>query len=188
MRRKAWIIVTACLAAVLICAACLVGVAAYRGIGVSKAVYIETSAGPMVLLHGGPVRVSGKEKLFEGLTMGDQVLLVHGPVMESYPGQSRAYWCGKLSDGTALDIPVQVLISLYEMGYQTLPVFIEESEAIAIAQEYAQIDPMDDWDVSTGWNCMAGIWTVTFSDVWVDGYIEVTVRNNGEVLACEYFE
>ena len=109
MKRKIWIIITACLAVVLVASACLIGWAAHRGIGISKAVYIETGAGPMVLLHGSPVSVSGKEGMFEGLTMGDQVLLVHGPVMESYPGQTNGYLCIKRADGTEEDIPEAVL-------------------------------------------------------------------------------
>lgn len=130
MKRRIWIVVTACVAAVLICAACLIGVTAHRGIGVSKAVYIETSAGPMVLLHGSPVRVSGKEKLFEGLTMGDQVLLVHGPVMESYPGQTKGYLCIKRADGTEEDIPVEVLQSLREMGWLPITLWLENSAEV----------------------------------------------------------
>ena len=112
MKRKIWIIVTACLAVVLLASACLFGWVARRGIGISQAAYIETSAGPMVLLHGSPVRVSGKEGMFEGLTMGDQVLLVHGPVMESYPGQTNGYLCIKRADGMEEDIPKPILQSL----------------------------------------------------------------------------
>lgn len=117
MKRRIWIIVTACLAAVLLAAACLIGWAARQGIGVSQARYIETSAGPMVLLQGSPVSVSGKDGMFDGLTMGDQVLLVHGPIMESYPGQTKGYLCIKRADGTEGDIPTDVLDSLREMGW-----------------------------------------------------------------------
>ena len=65
---------------------------------------------------------------------------------------------------------------------------IEESEAITIAQEHARIDPTDGWEVSAGWNCRGGIWTVTFSDVWIDGYVEVLVRYDGKVLKCTQYE
>ena len=65
---------------------------------------------------------------------------------------------------------------------------IEESEAITIAQEHARIDPTDGWEVSTVWNCRGGIWTVTFSDVWIDGYVEVLVRYDGKVLKCTQYE
>ena len=117
MKRKTWIIVTVCLAVVLVAAACLIGWATYRGIQISKAVYIETSAGNMVLLQGSPVSVSGKEDMFDGLTMGDKVLLVHGLVAESYPGKTKGYFCIKRADGTEEDIPAEVRDSLREMGW-----------------------------------------------------------------------
>lgn len=141
MKRRIWIIVTACLAVVLICAACLIGWAARQGIGVSQARYIETSAGPMVLLQGSPVSVSGKEGMFDGLTMGDQVLLVHGPIMESYPGQTKGYLCIKRADGTEEDIPTDVLDSLREMGWLTTIINLEKSAEVPEDEQAVAVDP-----------------------------------------------
>ena len=117
MKRKTWIIVVACVVAVLIAAACLLGWAGRKGIEISEGYYIETLQGSMVLLNGSPVSVSGKDTLFDGLTTGDRVKLVHGPIAESYPGQTRGYFCAKQEDGSEADIPAQVLDSLREMGW-----------------------------------------------------------------------
>lgn len=179
MKRKIWIIITACLAVVLVAAACLFGWAARRGIGISQAAYIETSAGPMVLLQGSPVRVSGKEGMFEGLTMGDQVLLVHGPVMESYPGQTNGYLCIKRADGMEEDIPKPILQSLREMGW--LPTIIDLEKSVEVPEDELAIsvDPRPLYEdevielakAQVNWNYYAvtaeqapetGNWTVTF--------------------------
>lgn len=117
MKRKVWIIVTACVAVVFIAAVCLFGWVSRNGIGVSDGYYVETLHGHMVLLQGSPVSVSGKDGLFDGSTTGDRVKLVHGLVAESYPGQTRGYFCIKQADGTEADIPAQVLDSLREMGW-----------------------------------------------------------------------
>lgn len=131
MKRKIWIVLTACVAVVLICAACLLGWAGRNGIGISQGYYIETLHGHMVLLSGSPVSVSGKDNLFDGLTTGDRVKLVHGLVAESYPGQTHGYFCIKQADGTEADIPTQVRASLKEMGWLELPLSPDEAEALA---------------------------------------------------------
>lgn len=117
MKRTAWRIVTICFIVVLIAAACLVGVAAYRGISFSEAVYIKTDHGNMLLIEGSPISMSGKEGLFDDLTMGDKVLVVHGPIAESYPGRAKAYLCIKQPGDEKGDIPDDVIRSLQELGW-----------------------------------------------------------------------
>lgn len=131
MKRKAWIVLTACLAAILLAAACLLGWAGRNGIGISEGYYIETLHGHMVLLNGSPVSVSGKDHLFDGLTTGDRVKLVHGLVAESYPGQTRGYFCTKQEDGSEADIPAQFRASLKTLGWLALPLNPDEAEALA---------------------------------------------------------
>lgn len=136
MKRKVWIIVTACLAALLLVAVCLLGVALHHGLSWSEAYYIETDHGHMLLIEGSPISMSGKEGLFDDLTMGDKVLVVHGPIAESYPGQAKAYLCIKQADGTEEDIPERVRVSLLEMGWLSYETPINEKDAIMIANVY----------------------------------------------------
>lgn len=136
MKRKAWIIATVCLAVVLLAYACLVGLAVWQGNGLSEALYIETRHGHMLLIEGSPISMSGKEGLFDDLTMGDKVLVVHGPIAESYPGQAKAYLCIKQADGTEEDIPERVRVSLLEMGWLSYETPINEKDAIMIANVY----------------------------------------------------
>lgn len=131
MKRKTWIIVTVCLAVVLLAYACLVGLAVWQGNGLSEALYIETRHGHMLLIEGSPISMSGKEGLFDDLTMGDKVLVVHGPIAESYPGQSKAYICIQLEDGSEADVPAQFRASLKTLGWLALPLNPDEAEALA---------------------------------------------------------
>lgn len=117
MNKTVWRVAILCLAVVLLAAVCLLGITLHRGLGWSKAYYIETDHGHMLLIEGSPISMSGKEGLFDDLTTGDKVLVVHGPIAESYPGQSKAYLCIKQTDGTSANIPTDVLISLLEMGW-----------------------------------------------------------------------
>lgn len=117
MKRTAWRIVTISFIVVLIAAACLVGVAAYRGISFSEAVYIETDHGNMLLIEGSPISMSSGDSLFDGLTDGDKVFVVHGPIAESYPGQAKAYLCIKQPGDEKGDIPDDVIRSLQELGW-----------------------------------------------------------------------
>lgn len=117
MKKTAWRIVIICLAVVLLAYSCLVGLAFWRGNGLSEALYIETAHGHMLLIEGSPISVSGRDGLFDDLTTGDQVLVVHGPIAESYPGQAKAYLCIKQPGDKKGDIPADVIQSLQELGW-----------------------------------------------------------------------
>ena len=183
MKRKAWIVVTACVAAVLICVACLIGVAAHRGIGISKARYVQTAQGYLFLIDGSPVNISGKAEMFLDLTTGDEVLVVHGPIAESYPGQSRAYWCKKQADGTAEDIPKGVLESLRDMGWRIYGWEISEQEAIGIALEHIGKRVVPFREV-TAERTKHGTWMVTC--VLGNERADLEITSNGRVLMYEH--
>ena len=117
MKRKLWIIITVCLAVLLILAACLAGYCLRQGISISHARYLETLHGHMLIIDGSPVSMSGNDALFDGLTTGDEVLVAHGMIAESYPGQAKAYLCIKRADGSEADIAADLLQNLTEMGW-----------------------------------------------------------------------
>ena len=159
MKRKIWIIVTVCLAVVLVAAACLIGWGTRQGLSISLGQYadsasgdvmytdgsflednfevsFETVTGHMVLLDGAPVCMSGREKIFCNLTTGDRMLVIHGPVAESYPGQARAYMCIRYANGTEDDLEEHDWVNLKTDGWLSPGKPISEEEAIRIANVY----------------------------------------------------
>lgn len=117
MKKTIFRIALILLAVVLTAAAVLVFVGVRQGIRFSEALYMETAHGHMLLIDGSPISMSGKDSLFKNLTTGDRVLVAHGLIAESYPGQAKAYLCIKQEDGAAEDIPSQITQSLVEMGW-----------------------------------------------------------------------
>ena len=136
MKKTIFRIALILLAVVLTAAAVLVFVGARQGIRFSEALYMETAHGHMLLIDDGPVSVSGKDSLFKNLTTGDRVLVAHGLIAESYPGQAKAYLCIKQADGTEEDIPEEVLDSLRDMGWIISLEQVSEQKAIEIALDH----------------------------------------------------
>lgn len=193
MKKTAWRIAIFCLALVLIAAACLVGVAARKGIGFSEAMYMETKHGHMLLIDNSPIRMSGKDGLFDGLTTGDRVLVMHGLIAESYPGQSSAYLCIKRADGSETDIPVQVLDSLREMGWleTAIPEDPAEPETPAGPPPENQQDAIELAKTQINWDYYAataeqdpetGEWTVTFWSRSREDFQVVVISSDGNIL------
>lgn len=87
----------------------------------SKCRCIKTNDGQciMVDVHS-PIVLSNQtknEKLFEGLSTGDEILVLHDAIEESYPGRTGAYFIKKLSDGDASKIREDVLYQLISLGW-----------------------------------------------------------------------
>lgn len=117
MKKTILRIIIALVAVILLAAAILLFFGMRQGICLREAQYIETAHGHMLLIDGSPVSVSGKDRVFKNLTTGDKVLVAHGLIAETYPGQAKAYLCIKSADGTAEDIPADILQSLRGMGW-----------------------------------------------------------------------
>ncbi len=98
-----------CLAVLL---ACTVGFMASQGLGISVAVVIEPSR-RLILLGGSPVSLSGVS--LERYSRGARVLILHGLIAESYPGQAHGSLALRLPGYS--EIPDAVLASLREMGW-----------------------------------------------------------------------
>ena len=117
MKKTILRIIIVLVAVMLLAAAILLAFGMRQKIRFSEAQYMETAHGHMLLINGSPVSISGKDRSFKNLTTGDKVLVAHGLIAESYPGQAKAYLCIKRADGTASDIPAGILQSLREMGW-----------------------------------------------------------------------
>lgn len=74
----------------------------------------------ILVVDGGPVVLSnstiGKNALYKYDT-GDKLLVVHGAIRESYPASADAYFCMKIGEGSAKDIPDEVFKGLYELDW-----------------------------------------------------------------------
>ncbi len=91
-----------------------------KGYGISQGRYLEAKNGqPMLILDNSPIQLSErKDKIsFERFDIGDEILVVHDGIEESYPGRTSVYAVLKLNDGTADDIPQTVINSLVELGW-----------------------------------------------------------------------
>ena len=117
MKRIIFRIAILLVATVLVAAMALVFFGIRKGIRISQARYIESQPGNMVYLDDMPVLVAGNEGLFRNLSTGDLVLLVHSPIRESYPGQTKGYLCIKRAEGTQANLPKGLIRTLRESGW-----------------------------------------------------------------------
>ncbi len=91
-----------------------------KGYGISQGRYLEAKNGqPMLILDNSPIQLSDrKDKIsFERFDVGDEILVIHDGIEESYPGQTGVYAVFELNSGTINDIPKDVLNSLIELGW-----------------------------------------------------------------------
>lgn len=116
MKKKAWLIILTCAAALTSAAICWL---ASRNLSVHAGVCIAADNGQyLVMLDNSPVAMhqcrEGKD-LFEDLQTGDLIWIVHDGIQETYPGRTGVYYLIRVGDGT--QIPEQVMESLWELGW-----------------------------------------------------------------------
>lgn len=94
--------------------------AAVRSLGFCTGPCIAAANGSyMIVMGNSPVVLhSRSEHMFEDLTTGDRIFIIHDGVQESYPGGTGVYYLRKLSDGSVKDVPAQVLEALGESGWE----------------------------------------------------------------------
>ena len=88
-----------------------------KSISPSVGLYLQADNVNMLILDNSPISMSGNDDMFEKYESGDKILVLHDGILESYPGQTRAYFVMKLADGEMSDIPENVLVSLNELGW-----------------------------------------------------------------------
>lgn len=134
MKKKWWLIPVAVVGLVLVVFVGFVGVVTFNGWSLSQGRYLESKDGqPMIVLNNSPISLIADNDLFKGLTTGDEVLILHGGVAESYPGQTVAHALLKLREGTADDVPQTVVDELVKLGWL-------EAEPVEI--------PTDEWETT----------------------------------------
>lgn len=138
MKKKILVIFATILAIILLLfAICLVGfgIASFKGYGISEGRVLITDNGSyMIIMDSSPIVMSNQSKnenIFEGLTNGDEIMIVHNGIQESYPGGTGVYYCKKLADGEYKDLPEQTLSSLGEMGWISTSTATQNTENFA---------------------------------------------------------
>lgn len=73
----------------------------------------------MLILGNSPIVLSnrGGAGMFDGLATGDEILVLHDGIQESYPGGTGAYYVLRLGGGSLADIPENVVRELTELGW-----------------------------------------------------------------------
>ena len=94
------------------------------GLGASLALVVAfllvaDNGSVLLIAQGSPIVLStqGSAGMLDGLSTGDEILVVHDGIQESYPAQTGAYFVLRLGGGTVDDLPAQVLDSLRELGW-----------------------------------------------------------------------
>ncbi len=90
-----------------------------RGLTIGRCLLAENGS-YMLIDENSPIVMSDRSSdkdMFFGLSTGDKILVVHDGIAESYPGQTGAYFCLRLSKGDISDIPEEVITSLKDLGW-----------------------------------------------------------------------
>lgn len=125
MEKKKLHIIPACILGVLLLAVVTavigIGILLQGGYGITVGRCLVTDSGSYMLIDdNSPIVMSDRsngQKLFLSLETGDQILVVHDGINESYPGQTGAYACLRISKGDISDIPKSVITSLTDLGW-----------------------------------------------------------------------
>ena len=90
----------------------MIGVMAFTGNGYVKGRLLKNENSYMILNEKDAMYFSatkGMEKRLEKMNSGDEILIVHGPVEESFPARTDAKILMKLSDGDESDLPAETI-------------------------------------------------------------------------------
>lgn len=137
-KKKILISVFAVIAALILIATAVVIISFNRGYGATVGRALVTDGGSYLLIdENSPIEMStksNKEDFFKDIKTGDKILVIHDGINETYPGETRAYLCIKLSEGTINDIDKNVISELSEMGWIS-------AAASGVTIEKRKIDP-----------------------------------------------
>ena len=90
------------------------------GMSVGRALYTKDGSCMIVVDETSPIIMldrSIKGELFDGISTGDEILVIHSGIEESYPARTAAYWLVKTGEGDRGDISEKVTRELSEMGW-----------------------------------------------------------------------
>lgn len=73
----------------------------------------------MLILDNSPIVMYPRTSawMLEGLATGDEILVLHDGIQESYPGGTGVYFVYRMGGGSIADIPGTVIEQLTELGW-----------------------------------------------------------------------
>ena len=91
---------------------------AIKGWGISKGRYLYGNEATMIVLDNSLIQMFNRtnKDLFDGLHIGDEILVIHDGIAETYPGKTGVYAVFKLSEGRAGNIPKTVKKQMVDLG------------------------------------------------------------------------
>lgn len=109
--------------AIMLCIVLLIGVAfivaSASGIGISVGTCIKADNGRyLVVIDNSPIAMSqlgGNKNIFEKLSTGDKIFVVHNGILETFPGRMGVYLIVKLTGGH--EIPQDIISQLTDLGW-----------------------------------------------------------------------
>lgn len=123
MKNRNAIIVIGTIGLLLVLMIAAVGIIAVKGLGISTGRYLEAVNGAsMIVIDNSPIQMSNrtnktKAELFDEFDVGDEILIIHDGIAETYPGKTGVYVAFKLSEGTSEEVPLTVVKELTELGW-----------------------------------------------------------------------
>lgn len=114
MKKKIFIPIIA-VSALLLTIFTILTILSSRDISFSKGIYYKTDTSHFIIRGSTPIVLSNKtnnEKIFEKLSDGDEILILHDGIRESYPCATSAYLCIKTADGKPEDVPRDIIEAL----------------------------------------------------------------------------
>ena len=138
MKKKILIPVCIVLSILIVLSAASVFVVSRYSLSASRGLYLSAENDtPMMIQMNSPIQLKNltdNKNLFTDLTDGDEILVIHDGIQESYPGATGVYAVFKLTDGELSDIPENVLVSLSELGWYTIKDSSPETEETTKAE------------------------------------------------------
>lgn len=128
-----------------------------KGYGITQGKYLVTATGSHLLIdeNNSPIEMNNQsdKDIFAGLSSGDEILVLHDGIQESYPAGTGVYYCKKLNDGKPEDIPPSVIESLTELGW--LEKEIKGTSVECVGDNYKiSITIPDDWEYKQSYNAI----------------------------------
>ena len=121
MKSNKWLkIILGIIVAIIITGILTVYILVNKGYGISVGRYLESKNGNhMLICENSPITMSNRTSsdVFNKLDIGDEIIVVHTGIAESYPAQTGVYAVFRLSKGTTLDIPQKVINELVKLGW-----------------------------------------------------------------------
>lgn len=97
------------------------GIMTSMGYGITKGRCLITATGSYMLIDENNSLIvlnnQSEKDLFDDLSSGDEILVLHDGIQESYPASTGAYYCIKLNDGKPEDIPISLIENLTKMNW-----------------------------------------------------------------------